>query len=124
MFEDTNASNVRIYPEMTIEMERQHIDREPDVVQHYIVTPAVTVTVDEIHDLLRNWLEQFSTRLETVIGECPGSGYILTRIMYSVLFSLLRELPKSSAHISRLFPKYEAGDLYLIHQQLKTKVVS
>ena len=87
LFQETDDSSLRIYPEMHLEMERQHIDSPPDVVQHHLVLNSATITRDEIEDLIRTWSEQFANRLETVMEECPGSGFILTGVIsFSIVF--------------------------------------
>ena len=87
IFRETGNTSLRIYPEMVIEMERQHIDAPPEIARHHIVLNSATITQEEIKDLIRRWIEQLANRLETAMEECPGSGFILTGVIsFSIVF--------------------------------------
>ena len=90
LFQERNGISMRIYPEMTLEMQRQSLGEEgfeTETVHHHIVTRSVTITAEEIESLVRSWLEQIAARLETVMEECPGSGFILSEITgFSIVF--------------------------------------
>lgn len=48
MFEETNGASMRLYPEMVLEMQRQHIEAPPETVNHHLVLNSVNITPEEI----------------------------------------------------------------------------
>ena len=100
MFEETNGTSLRVYPEMVLEMQRQHIEGPPEIVNHHLVLNSVNITPDEIQELLWSWVDQFANRLERAMEECPGSGFILTKIIsFTIVFLAQRVAQVLGCHI-------------------------
>ena len=67
---------------------------------HHIVLNSVNITPEEIEELVRRWVEQFANRLERAMEECPGSGFILTRVIsFSIVFLAQRVAQVLGCHI-------------------------
>ena len=45
IFQETNNTSLRIYPEMVLELERQHIDAPPNNVEHHLVLSSLSITL-------------------------------------------------------------------------------
>ncbi|XP_069180210.1 uncharacterized protein [Procambarus clarkii] len=74
------TSSFKILLEVKVTLLKQRLTEDDDYREHFITTPARLVTLEEVGDLIDSWVGYMITRLEDLLSETEGSGFILFNV--------------------------------------------
>ncbi|XP_069163332.1 uncharacterized protein [Procambarus clarkii] len=74
------TSSLKILLEVKVTLLKQRLTEDDDFREHFITTPARLVTLEDVGNLIDSWVAYMITRLEDLLSETEGSGFILYNV--------------------------------------------